>query len=303
MMAIDYRILCSGIILLFLFAGLASAADYDDVLIDINISQVVSIDVSPNSVSWIGLNVGETGTPYYFTVTNVGSVNITSLRANITNDNNNPYGSGNPLNYNAGEFILFNQTDTGFYYVNKKNWNETIPGEVTVPDDFTEGADTGYFGIIRTAWDNDVGQQYYLFTNRTSDTGDCHTSDANILIGIEPKNITDTGSIDFSGSPGTNYLSFTVPAGDEGVDISSGDFAGYCALVSADCSTVTLTKWNTDLDTNGDCTNDAIFYDGTTPDELEPGTDTWFWLEPKIPNGVPDGDVSQGTLTIIASAS
>ncbi len=302
-MAIQGRIPYIGALFILLLAGLAAGADYDEVIIGINITQQLSIDVSPNTVNWTGLNIGETGDPEYFTVINVGSVNITSLKANITNDDSNPQGTGNPLDYNAGEFVLFNQTDTGFYYVNKKNWNESIPGEVTVPDDFTEGNATGYFGIINTAWDNDVGQQYYFFTNRTSDSGDCHTSSANILIGIEPKNITHGGSVDFSGSPGTYYLSFTVPAGDEGVDISSGDFNGYCALISADCGTVTLTKWNTDLDANGDCSNDQIFYDGTTPNELNPGNNTWFWLEPKIPNGVPDGDVHQGTLTIIATGA
>ena len=76
-------------------------------------------------------------------------------------------------------------------------------------------------------------------------------------------------------------------------------FAGYCALVSAGYSTITLFKWNTDLDPNLYCTNDANFFSGT----LKPGNYTNFWLEPKIPNGVPDGDISQGTLTIIATGA
>jgi hypothetical protein len=290
-----------GSFLLLIFAGMASGADTDDVIIGINITQSISIDVSPNTVNWTGLNVGETGDPEYLTVTNVGSVNITSLRANITNDASNPYGTGDPMNYNAGEFILMNTTSAGFFYVNKVNWNESIPGDVTNPTDFTEGANTGYFGIIRTASDSDVAQDYYYFTNRTSESGDCLTSTANLLIGNEPKNVTSQGSVDFSDSG--EYTSFTVPAGGDGVDLGSGDFSGYCALVADDCSTVTLTRWNTDLDTNSNCSNDQIFYDGTTPDELEPGSYTWFWLEPKIPGGVPDDDVSQGTLTIIASAS
>jgi hypothetical protein len=66
---------------------------------------------------------------------------------------------------------------------------------------------------------------------------------------------------------------------------------------------VTMTRWNTDLDAGANCTNDQVFFDGTTPNELEPGSYTTFYLEPKIPEGVPDGDVSQGTLTVIASAA
>ena len=300
-MTFRYRNLIMGSLLVVLLAGVASGADSDTVTISVNITQTISIDVSPNTVSWTALTIGETGTPEYFTVTNVGSVNITSLKANMTNDNSNPYGTGNPLNYNAGEFVLLNTTTDGFYYVNKVNWNESIPGEVTTPTDFTEGADSGYFGIIRTAWDNDVGQQYYFFTNRTSDSGDCLTGTANVLIGVEPKNVTSAGSVDFTDSG--QYTSVSISSGGNGVDISSGYFDGYCLLVADDCSTVTLTKWNTDLDTNSNCTNDEIFFDGSNPNELEPGSYTTLWLEPKIPNGVPDGDVSSGTLTVIASAS
>ena len=298
-----HTVFLGGVLVLLFLVGVVSAGPTDDVLININITQTVSIDVSPNIVNWTGLNIGETGDPQYLTVTNVGSVNITQLRANITNDATNPYGTGNPLNYDAGELILMNTTSAGFYYVNKMNWNETIPGDVTNPDDFTEGDDSGHFGIIRTAWDNDVAQEYYYFINRTDSTGDCLTGTANLLIGITPKNVSSTGSVDFSGSAGTNFLSFSVPAGGDGVDISSGYFSGYCALVSSNCRNVRLTRWNTDLDSNSNCTNDQIFYDGGSPNELQAGQSTWFWLEPKIPGGVPDGDVSQGTLTVIASAS
>jgi len=300
-MAWEYRFII-GFLFMLVITGIAMGADSDTVTIDINITQQLSIDVSPNSVSWAGLNIGETGRPEYFTVTNVGSVNITSLRANITNDNTNPYGTGNPSNYNAGEFILMNSTSAGFYYVNKKNWNESVPGEVTPPNDWTEGANTGYFGIIRTAWDNDVGQDYYFFTNKTSSSGNCLTGTANVLIGKYPKNVTSQGSVDFTDS--SQYSTVSITAGGNGANTPTGhDLAGYCLLVSADCSTVTLARWNTDLDTYSNCTNDQVFFDGNSPNELEPGSSTWFWLEPKIPNGVPDGDVSQGTLTIIASAA
>jgi hypothetical protein len=299
-MALRDIFLIGGVLVSLLIAGIVSAQQSsDDVTININVTQSISIDVNPNSVSWNQLNIGETGTPSYFTVTNVGSVNITSLRANITNDATNPYGTGTSSNYNAGEFVLMNTTSAGFYYVNKMNWNESIPGEVTSPTDFTEGADTGYFGIIRTASDSDVGQDYYWFINRTASSGDCATSSSVLLLGNDPKNVSSTGSIDFTDSG--EYTSIPFGAGVSAADISSGDFSGYCAIISADCSTVTLTRWNTDLDSGSACTNDQVFYDGTSPNELSPGSYTWFWLEPKIPNGVPDGDVSQGTLTIIAS--
>jgi hypothetical protein len=298
-MAENVKLIITGLFFLVLATGFVSAQDSDTVTIDINITQVISIDVSPNSVSWIGLSVGETGTPEYFTVTNVGSVNVTDLRANITNDDTNPYGTGTSANYDAGEFILMNTTSAGFFYVNKKNWNESVPGDVIVPTDFTEGADTGYFGILRTAGDNDVGQDYYYFTNRTDSSGDCLSASSVLLLGVEPKNVSDAGDVDFTDSG--NYSTVTFAAGNNGANGPAGhDFANYCFLISDDCSTITMTHWNTDLDSGTNCTADVSFYTGS---DLEPGSFTSFYLEPKIPNGVPDGDASQGTLTIIASAS
>lgn len=297
----EHSMFLGGIsVLVLLIAGLAIAADTDDVIIGVNISQSTSIDISPGTVNWTGLNIGETGTPVYFDVTNMGSVNITGMRANITNDASNPYGTGSPSNYNAGDFILLNTSSSAFYYVNKENWNESVPGQITSPTDWTEGADTGYFGIIRTASDGDVGQQYYFFTNRTGASGDCRTGSGELYIGKTPRNLTSSGTVDFSS--GSNFDTVTLSANGVG-NVSAGDFEWYCVVVTADCSKVTLFKWNTDLDVGSGCSNDAAFYDGTAPNELTPGSSTSFWLEPKIPNGVPDGDIYQGTLTVIASAT
>ncbi len=285
-----------GALLILLLAGLAAGADYDEVIIGINITQQLSIDVTPNTTNWTGLNIGETGTPQYFIVTNVGSLNISTLRANISNDNTNPYGTGNPLNYNAGEFILLNTSSSGFHYINKKNWYESVPGDVTTPTDWTEGPDTGYFGIIRTA--STVGQNYYFFTNDTGGS-DCHSGSARLLLGNDPKTVSQQGSINFSDS--NEYTQIDLDTSGIG-SVATGSLSGHCVVVTSDCSTATLFKWNTDLETSGGCANEADFYPSTEP-EIAPGGSTSFWLEPKIPNGVPDGDVHQGTLTIIATSA
>lgn len=296
----EHHVFAGGVLVLLLLVGIAAAAPYDDVTININVSQTVSIDVTPSQVNWTQLNVGETGTPEYFTVTNVGSVNITALKANITSDSSNPYGTGSPSNYNAGEFVLLNSSSYGFFYVAKSNWNETIPGGVTAPDDFTEGNGTGYFGMIRTSSDGDVGQDYYYFTNRTAASGDCLTGSGELYIGLLPKNVSSSGTTDFSSA--ANFETVTLDSSGIGnVSRAGFEFDYYCVAVSAECSEVTLFRWYSDLDTSGGCSNDVDFYDGTTPNELNPGENTWFWLEPKIPNGVPDGDVAQGTLYIIAT--
>ncbi len=295
-----------GIIALGIVIGIASAANTDTVTIDINVSYEVSVDINPNSTAWYGLGVGTTSSPKPFQIQNVGSVNISTIDASITNADTNPYGGQSAALHNAGDFILLNSTNNAtFYYINKIDWNESVPNYITTPTDWTEGPNRGYFGRIRTVSDDDVGQEYFWFTNMTNGTGggNCST-DGRLLIANHPRTVTDTGDTDFTNSG--NYTAIDLTASDgyttgEGEIPSSHPLAGYCVQVSADCSTVKIFHFNKDLD-DGDgtsvCSSDQYVYNGT----LEPGDTTEIWLEAKIPLGVAEGDVSAGTLTITASA-
>jgi len=279
------------------FAGVVSAGPTDTVTIDINVTQEVSIDVTPNSTAWYGVSVGSTTDAHVFTITNIGSVNISTIDASITNSASNPYGTGQASNFNAGDFILLNSTNNAtFYYINKKDWNESKPSYVTAPTDWTEGNASGYFGRMRSvANDMDMGQEYFWFTNRTAASGDCHGS-AVLLIANHPRTVTDSGDTDFTNSE--NYTTVTLTSGVG--EIPSGhDLAGYCVSVSADCSEVTFFHFNMQLDAGGVCSSDQYVYGSST---LQSGASTEIWLEAKVPLGVSDGDVSQGTLTFTAAA-
>jgi len=272
----------------------------DTVLIDINITQEVKIDVSPNSTNWTGQNTGTTTVPHPFEIQNVGSLNISTIDANITNAASQPYGTGNPSAYNAGDFILLNTTTVGFRYINKIEFNESRPDYVTPPTGWVEGNATGYFGRFRTASDSDIGQEYLFFTNMTNGSqGDC-AHNGSILIGNNPRTISDTGTTDFTGSDfvivyTTNNTGSTWGIGDIP---DTHDLGEYCVAIKDDCSEVKFFHFNKALDTAGNaCGEDEYVFNGN----LQPGNTTSVWLEAKIPLGVADGDVSQGTLTFIAS--
>lgn len=289
-------VLIIGLFAAVVLAGIAAAGPTDTVTIDINVTQEVSIDVTPNSTAWYGVSVGSTTDAHVFTITNIGSVNISTIDASITNSASNPYGTGQASNFNAGDFVLLNSTNNAtFYYINKKDWNESKPAYVTPPTDWTEGNASGYFGRMRTASDSDVGQEYFWFTNRTSSSGDCHGS-AVLLIANHPRTVTDSGDTDFTNSGNYTTVSLTSGLGE----IPSGhDLEGYCVSVTDDCSEVTFFHFNMQLDTGGVCSSDQYVYGSAN---LQPGNSTEVWLEAKIPLGVSDGDVAQGTLTFTAAA-
>ncbi len=285
-----------------LAAGVVSAANTDTVVIDINVTQEVSIDVTPNSTSWYGVSVGSTTSATSFQIQNIGSVNISTIDASITNAASNPYGTGSASNFNAGDFIQMNaSTNSSFYYINKKEFNESMPAYVTPPTDWTEGKDTGYFGRFRTVADGvDTGQEYLFFTNRTAPSGNC-SSNGVLLIAKNPKTVSNSGDTDFSNSG--NYTLVTLNPADNNTtgegEIGGGHpLTGYCVQVSSDCSQVTFFHFNMAIDDGTNCGSDQYVFSGT----LEPGNTTEIWLRAKIPNGVSEGDVSQGTLTFTAAA-
>jgi hypothetical protein len=291
-----------GFALILLTVGMISAGLTDTILIDLNVTQEVSIDVSPNTTAWYGVSVGSTTTARAFVIYNVGSVNISTVDASITNAPSQPYGTGVSSNFDAGDFILVNSTNNAtFYYINKVEYNESIPGYVTSPVDFTEGADTGYFGRMRTVPDGtDIGQEYLFFTNRTDTTGNCSNNGV-LLLGNNPRSVSAQGDVNFSDSG--NFTSITLTAADgftTGVgDIPAGHtLHGYCVKVNADCGNVTFFHFNMVLDSGSDCGSDQYVYGSSN---LQAGNFTEIWLEAKVPAGVSDGDLSQGTLTFTAS--
>jgi hypothetical protein len=188
-----------------------------------------------------------------------------------------------------------------FYYINKIEYNESIPVYVTSPTDFVEGANTGYFGRMRTNDGSGNGQEYLFFTNRTATSGNCSSSGV-LLLGNNPKTLTNPGDIDFTDSGNFTTITLTAADGDTtGLGDIPGTHAldGYCVKVNADCGNVTFFHFNMALDTESACGSDQYVYGS---DNLQPGNSTEIWLEAKIPLGVSDGDLSQGTLTFTAAA-
>ena len=281
----------------------------DTILVDITVSSVTYIDINPNSTSFTG-NPGETSNANPLQLENIGSTNISTIDVNATNAASNPWATGSVSNYNAGDFVLLNKSTDGIlYYINTKSWNETKPHYVTAPSGWTEGDSSGYFGRFRTVSlgqgpSGDTGEEYFWFT----EGGGINCTNGSFYIATIPHTKTNTGTIDFSSAS-----AITLTASSDGtygvatIDQGASALQQYCVRVSADCSEVTIFKYNVAMDGPGACTNDKHLYDASgdesSLDYLLPGETFDIWMVAKIPFGVADGSVSTGTVTFIATGA
>jgi hypothetical protein len=282
-----------GIVFLATFLLLAiplAFAATESATVSVTVTAAAAIDINPNSFSWSPSGAGVTDSAQYFQVENIGSSDLTGIYAQVTNAADNPYGTGTASNYNAGDFILIDNSTSGtFYYVENKNWNESIPSYVTVPTGWQEG-DTGalhgYFVRIRSVGlETAEGEEYFAFTLNGTD-GTC--SAGTVRIGITPHTKSQTGSTDFSDGSG-EYASVSLTSGSGSVSGVNSVFDAHKIVVSSDCRSIALVYWDQSLGGN-------YLYPGT----LSPGAAVDMRIEPKIPYGVVGGSAISGTLTIVA---
>jgi hypothetical protein len=298
-----------AILVLLGTSGMALAAPTDYLNITLNITAEVSIDVDPNTL-FIQASVGDTTDPAPsggVRIWNVGSLDIGTIRANATMAPANPYGTGDPASYNAGDYIQMNaSTNSTFRYINSRNWNFTKPAAVTAPAGWVAGDQSGYYIDIRTASDGDVGETYHAFTNATAGSN-CSETGSWVRIARDPKTVSQDPDYDFTQA--NNYtevgLTYSItgstPYGIGKIDSSeNGELGDYCVLVSQDCATVTLFHWSRDLDFSGSgCDADQLVYSGT----LQPGQSTSTYFRAKVPFGVSNGMLGYGIIWFTATAA
>ena len=300
----ENAVLLSGILATLLLVGMAIGQS-DTATVDLSITGATILDVNPNQTSWSGLSIGGTSTYTTFYVENVGSNTITTVDVNVTGNDTNPYGGSDANEFDAGNFLMLNSSETGtgdMFYISKREWNESKPAFVTAPTGWTSSGqdeNVGTFLRFKTAIDGATGgSEFFIFANRTGG-GDC--TDGTLYIGLINHTKEWTGSIDFTDA--NQYDATTTLAADSGwgfgdVSIVGHPLDGYCVRVSADCETVDFFHWDGDLDTGTICSNDELVYPTSS---LTPGSNFEVYLQARIPLGVAAGSASTATLTFTAA--
>ena len=322
-----------------LVIGLAStgtAQNSDDGDVTVNVSDIVKIDVSPDSLSYgSGSNTAiepgtyETQSDGGYTgieIENSGSVNLSNVWVETSEPTARPFGTGGASNYDAGNMIQLRgiaesgSTGSGgnFLYAGRREYNESNTLSYVQVD---APSDTRY-GRFRSG-----DKQFFWAINGTGDTNNQNgnkcsgNDDSSFLMGRTSHGKNTLGSVDFrdtsqyvSRDIGTGASDGTGLVNEVDVEFSGGnvtyDVYTWCGddTTSQDNSTyVAFHKWDrqsqTTPGTDLTFSNPDYLFAGSASDDtgLQPGEHFTVETRVSVPFGVAEGTVSQGNMTIYAS--
>lgn len=262
-------------------------------VIQVNVSEVASIEVNPTSISWTQIAPGANSSIQQVSIKNTGSASFgagifVSVNS-FVNTTNNPTAGDASDKYMAGSFLVvanstFLATDL-FYFVNQISWNESTYPEPTSP---TAGAVSWGFYNNKT--------QSWLWELKPSADGTCRNRTDTAL---KIKNTVDsgTGSRDLSSGTSagtasantTEWCTFTFTA---------GPLVDYCVAASSDCKRLMI--YRHDLNSSlPSCTKTSELVPGT----FSPGVTKYVNLKVHISKGVPAGTVTNSTVTFTADSA
>lgn len=285
----DSKLICLAIILLGILAispG-ALAIPNSSVTVDVGVSSVSEISISPSILTWSNINPGQTGTTQTLSIKNIGSLNVTDIHAfvdTLTDEGTRPYGSGNASAYAAGGVIVFrNETDSNYYFAGRLEWNSTE--DVSYKD----------LSVINTpvSWGffRNTSYEYFWGLGQNSTAGDCNDTGAQFAI----SDIADNGSA----ATRTPLASIDIESWDSSYgyfSISSGPLAGSCVAASYDCKKIYIYKYDKRSGFTS-CLNSR--YIQSAP--LAPNDVHSLTLSVYIPLGIPGGSLSTSTFTVYAA--
>lgn len=297
----------------------------DNSTVNVQVESQVAVDISPDQLNYNNDSGIIPGESERFTaegfgsveIENIGSANISSVWLNASQPDDNPFGTGVSTQYDAGNFVMVNSTDeitgqapvdSGFTYVNRKEFNESNDlSYISTPNE------TWRVGRFKS------GDQEHFWAVAADTNGNCD-SDATdpFRVGQEAHNVTTTGSVDFvSGNYDTYTLSSVTGAdsnqyvaSEVNITLPSGTTRNYDVVVNCgDPFYVSRTQYNAQLEglTNlvNDGTETEFILNGSTAGgeaRLQPGEHFEVETQVEIPQGVASGSVTPGRLRVIVDS-
>jgi hypothetical protein len=282
------------------------------VTVNVNVSTQTWIHVFPNSWTLTQVNPGTDPTSPLtntsFTIENIGSTNITDLRAYVTNPSENPFATGNASKYNAGNFLAIKTGAlTDYRFPNYLEFNDSETWDfawVTWPTADAKGR-------FR------IGKNEYLWAVAKGTNGDC--ANGTFYLSSVAKTSDTVGDTNLQ----DNFVTLTNASGAYGCinvsappfSVAPSDLVGHVIRVSPDCKQVALVK--------SVPSSHPLFVDPALPscsegsinlltgtgsaatgdDALQPGEVIPLHLRITVPYGVRAGDVYPGILYIVAASA
>lgn len=268
-----------------------AASTNDNITVNVNISSVGAIVVSPNSISWAATAPGSNTATTNIIIKNTGSENVSNIymtTSAITDESTNPLQTADPNAYSAAGFIFVkNSTETTYSHAGRLEWNLStiLTGETL---SITAGTTAFGHGWYRNSTGNE-----YLWKVENGTAGLCNNTGATFDIEQGPENDT-TLSRDITANPSTCSA---VTVGAWGVfTCSDGPLNGYCVAAASTCDKIYIYK-NDYSSTFPTCNNREYLRSAN----LIPGTEDSLNVFASIPLGMPAGDTNEGILTIVAT--
>ncbi len=297
-----YSILFFTVFLITMLSSTGERADAatnetGNATVSLTIGSKTMIDITPSVLDYGTQDPGSAIENYTYNsqnlsqiqIENIGSTNLTDVWFNTTRPGSRPFGTGVVTNYDAANFLAIKNSTMGvseFAFVDRLEFNHTKDiVYLTLPTNYKRQ------GRLH------VGPNEYFWA--TASNGNyCNGSGSGKLhIGTTAHTQDSTGDIDLSDGGEHSILSSGDSSWGLVQEFTVGS-ASYCAAVSADCSQVRFYRWNADAPGAGTCTLDERYQ--TT--DLYPGASFAVDVKLYVPYGVPVGAVTNGTLTVIATA-
>jgi len=276
-------------LLAFLMIPVDIQAATNTTVIEINISEVSKIEVTPTELSWTLLTPGTNGSIQNITVKNTGSTIFSNgIYLSVDtwkNTTNNPTAGDDPTKYMAGTFLtagnLTHVASDRWWFINQISFNET-----------TEPSAAGYSGwsTSATSWGYyQNNSQDWLWEMTAGGDGDCR----NMSESGSFKIVQTADSKDLGTTHSANWASNNTEWGLW--SFATGALTEHCVVTHTSCNFIMIYKFDRNT-TISSCNNDTYVHPGT----LNCGNSKTIFLKPNIPNGVPAGFLTNSTLTITA---
>lgn len=308
------KIVALGVFVILSAFSVSAVNVTDTIAVKVNIGVKTMVDINPTQLVWEDIPPGTKSNSTYFNevasgvnnnsqemiqIENIGSTNITQMWLNTTYEDEIPFGTGDPSNYDAGNFIVVARDGSSdYFFVNRVEYNESNLIYLTVPAGHAHGR-------LRMA-------NHEYFWSVDASTGVCNAS--NFRIGKNPHNQTELGTVDLTNCDVTLTGTGGLECREQDLLTTSdttwgyrdlyvgpnGGYANYSVAVYYDCSTnvtAMFYHWNKDAPGAQETTGHDEYLKETP---LVPGEHIVANVKVYIPYGVPAGNVTDGTLTVIA---
>ncbi len=266
--------------------------------ITLTIAAKTMIDITPQTLNYTTQDPGTAVVNYTYNsqnlsqiqIENIGSTNLTNVWFNVSQPTERPFGTGDPTKYDAGNFLAIkNSSMSDYLFIDRLEYNHSTDiVYLTLPANYQRQ------GRLR------IGPNEFFWATASSQSENACNGSAGsgdiLHIATTAHTQDSTGDIDLSDG-GQNILE----SGDSNwglVQAFDIDGVDYCAAVSADCSKVRFYRWNADAPGADTCTLDERYSSST----LTPGDSFAVDLRLYVPYGTAQGEVTNGTLTVLATA-